>query len=268
MLRKILAVVLVMTMLVLFAACGDKKEEETTLNPLLTGYSPISTSSQPQGSNANGVTYILTTNQSKTVPALSTTRFNPTPVTPSSGTNISTNPSDYNNVSYTTASGVITVPPVSTTRTIPTTWETIPTTTTIAPTTTTTTLPRVTTTRPTTQPTTKAEPMGMDVVQNDSFVDTQGRLCITIDSNGWGGAIKSNSQRIPVYIDNMEMEKSGMLQISSATTGDGYQYVYLDLSEYEIGGGVTVSFVIPEGFLENKVGTKYNYSYEVSQAIN
>jgi hypothetical protein len=30
------------------------------------------------------------------------------------------------------------------------------------------------------------------------------------------------------------MEEQVMLQISSSTTGDGYQYVYLNLEEYEV----------------------------------
>ena len=56
-----------------------------------------------------------------------------------------------------------------------------------------------------------------------------------------------------------------MLQISSSTTGDGYQYVYLNLEEYEVDpSSSTITFEIPEGFLENKTGTKYNMSAEVT----
>lgn len=262
--RKILAAVLVLTMAVLFAACGDNKDEGTTLNPLYTGYSPVVTNAQNQGSNANGATYVLTTNQSKTVPALSTTRFSVGVAATAASQGTATTSANYNDVSYTTTGGTITVPVVSTTRTFTTTWATIPTTTTTT-TKATTTLPRVTTTKPTTEPTTKAEPMGIDVVVNDIFTDSQGRVCATIYSDGWGGKIRSNSQRVSVYVDGVEMEEKAMLQISSSTTGDGYQYVYLNLDDYEIDpSSSTITFVIPEGFLENKTGTKYNYAYEVT----
>lgn len=262
--RKILAAVLALTMTLLFAACGDNKDEGTTLDPLYTAYSPVVTNGHNQGNNsAVGATYVLTTNQSKTVPALNTTRFTPgaaatvvNPVNPSASTN-------YNDVSYTTGSSV-TAPVVSTTRAISTTWATIPTTTTTT-TATTTTLSRVTTTRPTTQPTTKAEPMGVDVVIANTSSNTDGRVMASIESAGWGGALKANSQRVEIYVDGVPMEKPVMLQISSSTDGDGNQYVFLDLDEYGIDfSSSTVTFTIPEGFLENKTGTKYNYAYEVT----
>lgn len=260
--RKIMAVLLVLTMILLFAACGDNKNEGTTLDPLYTAYSPVVTSSQHQGSNsAVGATYILTTNQNKTVPALNTTRFSVSNAAPAASQNAASAPSDYNNVSYTTGA-TVSPPAVSTTRTISTTWATIPTTTT------TTTRPITTktpTTRPTTQPTTKAEPEGINIVINDIFIDSSGRVCAAIDKTGWGSTIDSKAQRVQVYVDGIPMEKPVTLQISSNTTGDGYQYVFLNLDEYGIDtSGSTISFTIPEGFLENKTGTKYNYAYEVS----
>lgn len=258
--RKIMAVLLVLTMILLFAACGDNKNEGTTLDPLYTAYSPVVTSSQHQGGNsAVGATYILTTNQNKTAPALNTTRFSvgvaatvASQVNPSASVN-------YNDVSYNTTA-TVTPPAVNTTKTNSTTWATIPTTTTTTRATT-----KATTTRPTTQPTTKAEPVGINVVINDTFIDSSGRVCATIDKTGWGSTIDSNSQRVQVYVDGVPMEKPVTLQISSNTTGDGYQYVFLNLDDYGIDtSSSTVSFTIPEGFLENKTGTKYNYAFEVS----
>lgn len=261
-LRKIFAVVLVITMVALFAACGGNKNETTTLDPLNTAYYPVTTNGQNSGQNnaGNGVTYILTTNQGKTAPVLNTTRFSIPTTTLQQGVNLSTN--NYNNITFNTNAS-IPVPTVNTTGTYSTTWATIATTApTVKPT---TTLPRITTTRPTTEPTTEAQPIGVNVVINDIFTDSDGRVCATINSDGWGGKLKSNSQRISVYVDGVEMEEKATLQISSSTTGDGYQYVYLKLADYEIDpSSSTITFVIPEGFLENKTGTKYNFAYEVS----
>jgi len=270
-LRKIMALVLILTVAVVFTACGDNNEDQTTLDPLSTGYySPgISATQQGNNSGAVGSTYVLTTNQSKTVPALAniTTKFVPgavqNPGVSGQQTSSTTNP--YNNITYNT-SGVITAPSYTTTRTVPTTWQTIPSTTIpvspVVPTTASTTKAQSPVT--TTQPTTKAEPEGVYVVANDWGTDTQGRIFATIEPDGWGGKIKSNSMRVAVYIDGVEMDEGAMLQISSATDGDGRQYVYLNMNDYEIDtSGSTVSFTIPEGFLENKTATKYNYAYEV-----
>ncbi len=268
--RRMFAIVLIVTTVaVLFTACSGKKDDNTTPDPLYTGYSPVSTTgnNSNQANSATGATYILTTAVGKTVPALNTTRFS-IAVAATAVNQTTTN--SYDNVSYTTNSGTIVAPNVTTTRAIPTTWQTLPSTTTTNTTTTkkaqiTTTLPRVTTTRPTPTTTEKAEPMPVDIQINDTFIDDQGRICASIDSYGWGGKLKSNSQRIPVYIDGIEMEESAMLQISSSTTGDDYQYVYLKLADYGIDiSSSTVTFVIPEGFLENKTGTKYNNAYEVT----
>ncbi len=266
--RKILALILVMTIAVVFAACGDKGEDQTTLNPLNTAYAPITSGNQQSGNNtgATGATYILTTVQGKTVPTLNTTRFSYDVAASVSGQQTSSTTNNYDNVSYTTTGGVITVPNATTTRTISTTWQTLPSTTIpTSPVVTTTGRTTKAPTPTTTQPTTNSGPEGVYVVVNDTYTDNDGRVCVAIDSEGWGSKIKSNSQRIPVYIDGVEMEEGAMLQISSSTTGDGYQSVYLNLGDYEIDtGSSTITFTIPEGFLENKTGTKYNYAYEVS----
>ncbi len=263
--KKLLALVLVMVITVLFAACGDSKDESTTLDPLYTAYSPVATNAQNQN-GGTGATYVLTTNQGKTAPALNTTRFSigVAATAPTQSTSATTT-TDYNTTSNTNA--VITVPVVSTTRAITTTWATIATTTTTTTQTTTKKLTTNTTTRATTtaEPTTKAEPEAVYISINEVGVDSSGRVYAAIDSEGWGGKLKSNSQRVSVYVDGVEMEEQVMLQISSSTTGDGYQYVYLDLEKYEVDpSSSTITFEIPEGFLENKTGTKYNMSAEVA----
>lgn len=271
--RKITAFILVITMAFIFAACGKNKEEPTTLDPLYTAYSPVVTNGQSSQQNGAGATYVLTTNQSKTAPVLVTTSFVAAPATTAKTTSATSAPgatsgtTTTNSLVYTTTGGTIAPPTVVTSKTQTTTWATIATTTTrpttTKPTTKATTTTRPTTTRPTT--TAKPEPVAMDVSINEVGMDTQGRFYAAIDSSGWGGSIKANSGRVTVYVDGVPMDEQVMLQISSSTTGDGYQYVYLNLADYGIDpSSSTISFEIPEGFLENKTGTKYNYSAEIS----
>lgn len=264
--RKILIFVLVMTIAVVFAGCGDNEDDQTTLNPLNTAYAPTSSGNQQAGNNAaTGATYILTTNQGKTVPSLNTTRFVPGGVSGVSSQQVSTTVDPYASMTYNT-SGVIAVPSYSVANASSTTWQTIApsssVTTPVVPTPASTATPVTPTTKPTT---TQAEPEGVYVSVGSLVIDTEGRFVVPIESDNWGGRIKSNSQRVSVYIDGVEMEGGAMLQITSSTDGDGYQSVYLNLGDYEIDpDSSTVTFVIPEGFLENKTGTKYNYEYEVN----
>lgn len=270
--RKIGAFILVITMAFIFASCGDSKDETTTLDPLYTAYSPVVTNGQSSQQNGGtGATYVLTTNQSKTAPVLVTTSFVAAPASTSKNTASTNAPgatsgtTTTNNLTYTTSGGTITAPSVVTSKTQTTTWATIATTTTT--TTKATTTKRTTTAKPTTttEPTSPPEPVAMDVTINEVGMDTSGRFYAAIDSAGWGGSLKANSGRVTVYVDGVPMEDQVMLQISSSTTGDGYQYVYLKLDDYGIDpSSSTISFEIPEGFLENKSGTKYNYSVEVS----
>lgn len=93
-------------------------------------------------------------------------------------------------------------------------------------------------------------------------MDDSGVIYAEIDHKGWGDKFKSNSQRISVYVDGCELEEKALLQISSAVSESGYQYVYIDLSDFDIDtDNSIIEITIPEGFLENKSGTKYNYAF-------
>ncbi len=268
--RKIIACVLVITsIVVLFTACtGDKNEDGTTVDPLYTAYIPSSsttvqsgeqsTSSSAQANAATGATYILTTNQSKTAPWYSTTRF--TPAVAVSTTKVPVTTNNYNNVTYTTNSAMLSPSVTANVSSAPsTTWK--PLTTTTMPNTSRVTASTTTTTKPTT---TKQEPQGVDVIVHDIFIDGS-RICAAIESDGWGSKIKSASKRIPIYIDGDEAESPALLQISSDTTGDGYQYVYVDLTDFDVlDYGGTVTFYVPEGFLKNTSNTRYNFEFEVN----
>ena len=94
MLRKIVAVFLVLaTVVMLFTACGDN-EEPTTNPPIVTG--DVFTTTEPTTTKKQ--TYVLTTEAGKTVPWQETTRFETTAV-------------DYNMITIPT--DTIEVPPVN-----------------------------------------------------------------------------------------------------------------------------------------------------------
>ncbi len=273
MLRKIIAFVLVLTaIIVLFTACGDDKPDDgTTVDPLYTAYIPSSSTTAQSGQNpsasnpanaATGATYILTTNQSKTAPWYSTTRFVPTPVTSTTKNSVITT-NNYNNITYTTNSAMLSPSVTANVSNAPsTTWKQVSTTT--APHTSKVTAPTTTTTRPTT---TKQEPVGVDVIINDTYIN-DGKVCASIDSEGWGTKIKSASKRIPIYVDGSEHSDPALLQISSSTNGDGFQYVYIDLTDFEVlDYGGTISFTVPEGFLKNSGNTRYNYTFDIEVSL-
>ena len=271
--RKIIAFVLVLTaIVVLFAACSDDKPDDgTTVDPLYTAYIPsssttgegqISSVSSPSNS-ATGATYILTTNQGKTAPWYSTTRFTARPVTGTTKIALTVTTNNYNNITYTTNSAMLSPSVTANVSNAPsTTWKQVSTTT--MPNTTRVTAATTTTTKPTT---TKAQPVGVDVIINDTYVN-DGKICASIDSDGWGSKIKSTSKRIPIYIDGIEASKPALMQISSSTNGDGFQYIYIDLTDFEVlDYGGTVSFTIPEGVLNNSTGSRYNYSFDVEVSL-
>lgn len=262
--RKIIAIVLLITaIVVLFTACKDDKVDETTQSTLSTSdITSTSESTTTTAPSTTGATYVLTTNQSKQAPWYTTTRFVPASVAVTSAlqSEQSTTVSNaYENITYPTSDA--TMPSVSavTSAARTTEWSTIATTN------------KKSTTKKTTakedateESTSAVEAEGMQVVVNDSGFNGDGNLYAAIDSQGWG-KIKSNSMRIPVYIDGVEADKPGTLQISSYTDGNGNQHVYMDVSAY--GGeelGAEISFTVPEGFLKNSSGTKYNYAFVVS----
>ncbi|MGN0448393.1 MAG: hypothetical protein ACI4GC_07605 [Acutalibacteraceae bacterium] len=272
--------------LCLFFFNNDKPDvnENTIVSP---SYSYNSNSSTQNGvtdnstagssqniSNFSGVTYVMTTSPDKQAPWESTTRFE-IGATSSSGVVVT----DSNGVTVTNPYNGITIPSTSTAlpnvNTQPaqsTTWQKITTTTTQpinndsqnnVTTKTTTTKKTTTTTKPTT--TVKADPIPVDVVTTGTWVDSSGVFYVGIDSDGWGGTIRSNQQSIKVVVDGVAMSKSVPIKIKSNRDADGNQAIELDLTEYEIDlSSASISFVVPEGFLQTVSGSKYNNSFEVT----
>lgn len=264
MLRRIIAIVLTVTaIVVLFSACKSNNGDETSTDPLTTSDTAVASTSESTTTTApstTGVTYVLTTNQNKQAPWYSTTRFVPSAqvngTVPSASQGQTSMSNNYDNITYPTGGEGVITPPVSavTSAAKTTVWSTISSTTGDADdenedATTTTAAP---------------DPKAKQVIINSTWMDGSGNFCAAVDSEGWG-KIKSNSMRIPVYIDGIEADKPATLQISSSVDGDGCQYVFVNLSKYDVlEFGGSVSFTIPEGFLKNSSGTKYNYACEVS----
>ena len=259
MLRKIIALILTVTaIVVLFTACTDKGDETT--EPLSTSDTTATTeSTTTTAPSTTGPTYVLTTNQNKQAPWYTTTRFNPAPnSTTTSVQNITGSgvSNMYDDITYPTGNNGADTPSVSavTSAAKTTEWSTIA---------------SSSTTKGNSEETDKgtteaAKAEGKQAVINSTWLDGDGNFCAAIDSAGWG-KIKSNSMRVPIYIDGVEADKPATLQISSSTDGDGNQYVFVNVSKYDVlEFGGSVSFTIPEGFLKNSSGTRYNYETEVS----
>ena len=259
--RKIIALILTITaIVVLFTSCKDNGDE--TSEPLSTSDTSATTeSTTTTAPSTTGATYVLTTNQSKQAPWYTTTRFNPAPdSTTTSVQNItgSAVSNMYDNITYPTNDGGAVTPSVSavTSAAKTTVWSTI------ASDSTKKDEDKTTDGDKESNGEVKAE--GKQAVINSTWLDGDGNFCAAIDSEGWG-KIKSNSMRVPIYIDGVEAEKPGTLQISSSVDGDGNQYVFVNVSKYDVlEFGGSVSFTIPEGFLKNSTGTRYNYETEVS----
>ena len=246
--RKIVAVFLALaTIVMLFTAC-DGNDGPITTEPISTGN--VSTT---EPTKTEPLTYVLTTNQSKTVPWQETTRFE-------------TTAPDYNLITVPTDN--IDVPPVNI---ISTTGSSLPPT---VPTTAPTTMSNplisstsaTTTTKPTT--TTKVErfPTGL-IIDSEGFNASNNKLYLGISPSGWSSDIKAASISINIKIDGVSVAKKVPCSVTAAKNSDGMQEIVIDLSSQSVSSGSTVTYTIPEGFLVSKSGTQYNTSYTSSATI-
>lgn len=252
--RKIVVIFLTLAMVTaLFAACGGNEDGTTTTAPIATGN--VSTT-QPTTTQAQPVSYILTTSPSKTVPWMDTTRFDASSVT-----------TDYNVV---IPSDVVSAPDVN----ISTTGSSLPNTissssqqqsTSWFSTTTTT---ATTTTKPTTtKPTTTKAPEKFAtalVIDSEAYDSNSGKLYLSISPSSWSSDIKANSTSIPIRIDGVEADSKVTCSVTAGKNADGMQEIIIDLSGQSVSTGSTVSFTIPSSFLVSKAGTQYNSAYSSS----
>ncbi len=234
--RKVLAVFVLLAVACTFVACnGDKGDTTTTIGISTT--EATTTEAQP-------LSYVLTTNPDKTVPYVETTRFEISDAVsvPVSGSDVDINVS---------GNGDISKPDVN-----------IGNAPTVITTTKATTTTKVTTTKATTtQAATKKKtdlPYESYGVQADNET-----LMIEVSNEGWGGGIKANSTTVSVQIDG-ESIGSVPIKIAAKEAYDGVQEIVLDLSGKGIVSGSNVTFTIPEGFLTASDGGKYSAVYTFS----
>lgn len=257
--RKIIALILTVTaIVVLFTSCKGNGDDTTQEFPSSSDTSSTTESTTTTAPSTTGATYVLTTNQSKQAPWYTTTRFMPSPDSTTTAQSIpgSSVPNMYEDITYPTNNGGAITPSVSavTSAAKTTEWSTI--------------AQDGSTTKGDSKPsdgtTAAVKAEGKQVITAGSWDDGEGNFCVGIEKEGWG-KIKSNSMRIPIYIDGVEAEKPATLQISSSVDGGGNQYVFVDVSKYDVFElGSEISFEIPEGFLKNTSGTKYNYACHIS----
>ena len=286
--RKIIAVVLVLSLAVLFAACtGNENKPSLPSFSFDPSASTSDTDSSADPSNdpvstpsGNEGTVILTTQQGQTMQTVATTRFEPEPVTttqpsttdpnvtltvPTMTTPTVITSQNPGGVTYVTVSPTI---PTNTTRYNPylTTQSTVnPYLTTKA--TTNSYLTTQATTAPTTKQTTTAATTttsavrrAKTVVINDIATTSDKKLVVTIDSNGWDGSFQNNSQTISVKVDGVA--KSAPCSVRSGSkNADGYQYITIDLSELSVPEGSNVQFTVPSAFLQTSSGAQYNNAF-------
>jgi hypothetical protein len=255
-LRKIVAVFLALaTIVMLFTAC-DGNDNPTTTEPISTGNISTTETTKPEPA-----TYVLTTNQSKTVPWQETTRFE-------------TTAPDYNAITFPTDN--IDVPPVNI---IPTTGSSLPITVPTAP------------TNPTTSPSTMSNPLLSNtsassttkttatttkpaerfptalIIDSEGYNASNGKLYLGVSTSGWSSDIKAATTSINIKIDGVSVAKKVSCSVTAAKNSDGMQEIVIDLSAQSVSSGSSVTYTIPEGFLVSKSGTQYNTSYTSSATI-
>ena len=295
--KKLIAVVLVLALAVLFAACKNNNEPElpsftfdpnTTTTDTDASSDPFSSDVSISAPTVDDGTVILTTMQGETMQTVATTQFVTTPVTttaPTTGPNVSltvpgmTAPTvitsqNAGGVTYVTVSPTLPSSPYYTTRPIYTTMPTVNPYLTTRPTvpTTTPTVPSVspintTTTRATTAaPTTSATRTSKTVVINDIATTGDKKMVVTIDSKGWDGSFQNNNQTITVKVDG-EQKSAPCSVRSSSKNADGYQYITIDLSELSVPEGSNVQFTVPSAFLQTTSGAQYNNAFSGSYTM-
>lgn len=250
MLRKIVAVFMVLaTLVMLFTACGDN--ETKTTEPISTGnVSTTEPSTKPQP-----VTYVLTTGADKTAPWQETTRFETT-TADFSAIIVPTDPIDVPpvNIISTTGSSL----PVSTT---PSTNHDNP-----LMSSTTSSGSVSSTTKATT--TTKVERFPTAVIiDSEGYNASNGKLYLGISPSGWSSDIKASTTSINIRIDGVTVANKVSCSVTAAKNSDGMQEIVIDLSAQSVTTGTTITYTIPEGFLVSKTGTQYNTSYTSSATI-
>lgn len=256
--RKLLPFVLAFVLVVVFVACGENENTQTTLNPFLTS-SPASSDAASQTDVSNpssenvAQTYVLTTTPDMTMPTVVTTQFVAADESGVVSDLYSTQPvtTDFNFTipSSTTVPVVVTVsiPTVVTTDNSSTGGQT------------TKEDNKTTTKKP---DTTKNNAKAFSVSVNDISISGQKIVCAVQLSDY--GPYKSNSAYVTVKVDGTSYDNIPC-KITSTVTSDSCQEVTFDLSSISsLDSGSEVSYVIPSSLIVSKDGKYYNRAYSNS----
>ena len=250
MLRKIVAVFLALaTVVMLFTACDG--DETITTEPISTG----NVATTEPSTQAQPVTYVLTTGVEKTVPWQETTRFE-------------TTAPDFSAIIM--PSDTIDVPPVNivgtTGSSLPA--STTPSTTYVNPLLSTTASSGGTTTTKATTTTAPVEKFPTAIIiDSEGYNSSNGKLYLGISPSGWSSDIKASTINISIKIDGVTVANKVACSVTAAKNSDGMQEIVIDLSAQSVSSGSTITYTIPEGFLVSKTGTQYNTSYTSSATI-
>lgn len=247
--RKITAIFLILAFIMAVAvACGKDGNDTTTTQPINTQYNPATqTTAQPVSQTAdNAASYVLTTNPDKTVPWVSTTRFEITEATTVPEPSTTAYNNDYS-VSFNI--GEISKPSVN-----------------VSQATTTTASPKTTADADNEEESTsgnKGEAVNLIV---NSYGYGDGVIYVEVDPSNWDGNFVAKSQSISVKVDGSTLASSVTCKVPSKKTGGSYE-IKIDLSSQDIPSGSLVEFTIPTGIVKNQSGSQYNTSYSASVTV-
>ncbi len=245
--RKITAIFIILALIMAVAVACGKKEEELTTQPIDTQYSPYTEPTAPVAelpSESGAVTYVLTTRADKTVPWVSTTRFEITEATTTTSAP-KTEATDYN-INFDVSA--IDRPNVNVSQ-MSTTKKKKPKTTADSD-------------NKDNKTTTKKKAAKATSLIVNSYAYGDGVIYVEVDSSNWNGKFTANTQNINVTVDGVKMETSVPCKISSSS----YE-IKIDVSALEVESGSVIDFTIPSGAVKNQSGSQTNTSYSASVTV-
>ena len=258
--KKVIAAVLILAVAICFAACKKKDDPASTLPNLSTAAPAVPSSTDvtlpsADTSTTNADSLILTTKTGETVPSIATTAVS---LDPNAVTALTTSL-----VVIPTTNPVV-PPPVVTSQQpyVSTTPTSIPGSSTPTSDGTSSQTPSSSNTLPTVEPTTSAPgPSGSTPLTiNDVSATGEKKVVLSVDTSGWNGSFKRNSQSVSVTVD-------GRKYTVPASISEGSTSISVDLTNVEVEGGTQVSVSIPSAFLQTSDGTQYNKATSVSGSV-
>lgn len=250
--RKIICLVLCVSMALLFTACGNNEDETTSANAF-EYYSPDSTTIETETEQVDGTNiYILTTDESFEVPTIVTTTFDVGSIEVITST-IDTTATTTTSVAVVITTASTTVPVVATSSVT-----TSSTTTTADETlgqaedddeTTTVTSDETTTTSVTTA-TEKTL-----IISSLSYDASSGKIYAQVDKTGWNSSFAGNSTSITIT------DNDSIIGYATCSITAGSSMITIDVSSLDISDDPMLKFTIPANFITTTDGSQYSTIY-------